>query len=66
MANSRTRVFAVVCEAPKHVDTERLRRAIKREVQCIGGNLPPDDPLFEFDRNKVNVTSVKMKGGPRR
>jgi hypothetical protein len=48
--------FLVSLDLPSGVSLEQMRQYIEDEIKTNIGRLPPDEPLFDLDRDSVKVS----------
>jgi hypothetical protein len=49
-------IYVVMLACPLGVSSERMRQYIEDEIKANVGHLHPEDPLFNLDRDTVDVS----------
>lgn len=60
---TRTLAFIVTLELPERAAVDELRQYIEEEVKAGVGQRPPDDPLFNLNRDSVRVVRGPLPPG---
>lgn len=60
------RSFIISLDMPKGVTVPEMQQYIDSAVRVWKGQLPPEEPMFNLDRDSIRVTVVKQRRRKRR
>lgn len=56
--------FIVELDLPTGVKWSEMAACIRNEVQALPGHFPPEDPIYDLDRQSVVVKQARTRKAP--